>query len=149
MLPPGVTDPASLNFSKIFGNFYRHLFRVLPRSEFGFLHDVFESFVIEDWKGLIRGQHRYFSPAVLRNSHWMTADEAERTAHTTGLVLTEAQSQPCLDIAAQSGLVAMVELQISADELTRIAEAWRPWRARPAGNSLPPRRWGRESSRYG
>jgi TniQ len=54
MLPPGVTDPASLNFSKIFGNFYRHLFRVLPRSEFGFLHDVFESFVIEDWKGLIR-----------------------------------------------------------------------------------------------
>ena len=84
MLPPGVTDPASLNFSKIFGNFYRHLFRVLPRSEFGFLHDVFESFVIEDWKGLIRGQHRYFSPAVVRNSHWMTADEAERTAHTTG-----------------------------------------------------------------
>jgi hypothetical protein len=84
MLPPEVTDPASLNFSKIFGNFYRHLFRVLPRSEFGFLHDVFESFVIEDWKGLIRGQHRYFSPAVLRNSHWMTAYEAERTAHTTG-----------------------------------------------------------------
>jgi hypothetical protein len=84
MLPPKVTEPASLNFSKIFGNFYRHLFRVLPRSEFGFLHDVFESFVIEDWKGLIRGQHRYFSPAVLRNSHWMTAHEAERTAHTTG-----------------------------------------------------------------
>lgn len=83
MLPPEITDPASLNFSKIFGNFYRHLFRVLPRSEFGFLHDIFESFVIEDWKGLIRGQHRYFSPAVLRNSHWMTAYEAERTAHTT------------------------------------------------------------------
>ena len=69
MLPPETTDPAALNFSKIFGNFYRHLFRVLPRSEFGFLHDVFESFVIEDWR-LIRGQHRYFSPAVLQNSHW-------------------------------------------------------------------------------
>ena len=41
-----------------------------------------------------------------------------RAAHTTGLVLTEAQSQPCLDIAAQSGLVAMVELRITADELT-------------------------------
>jgi len=42
-----------------------------------------------------------------------------KAAHTTGLVLTEAQAQPCLDIAAQSGLVAMVELRIAADELTR------------------------------
>ncbi len=41
-----------------------------------------------------------------------------RGAHTTGVVLTEAQAQPCLDIAAQSGLVAMVELRITADELT-------------------------------
>src|ERR1700688_3564300 len=41
-----------------------------------------------------------------------------KTAHTTGLVLTEANSQPCLDIAAQSGLVAMIELRITADELT-------------------------------
>src|SRR6266536_493019 len=40
MLPPDVTDLAALNFSKIFGNFYRHLFRVLPRGEFGFLHDA-------------------------------------------------------------------------------------------------------------
>ncbi|MGD0670718.1 MAG: glycosyltransferase [Candidatus Binatus sp.] len=41
-----------------------------------------------------------------------------RASHTTGLVLTEANAQPCLDIAAQSGLVAMVELRITADELT-------------------------------
>ena len=47
-----------------------------------------------------------------------------RTAHTTGVVLTEAQSQPCLDIAAQSGLVAMVELRITADELTR-SRGWK------------------------
>ncbi len=40
-----------------------------------------------------------------------------RASHTTGLVLTEANSQPCLDIAAQSGLVAMIELRIMADEL--------------------------------
>jgi hypothetical protein len=84
MLPPEITDPAALNFSKIFGNFYRHLFRVLPRSEFGFLHDVFERFVIEDWPGLIRGQHRYFSGAVRRSSHWVTANEAEVIAHTAG-----------------------------------------------------------------
>jgi hypothetical protein len=84
MLPPEVADPTVLNFSKIFGNFYRHLFRVLPRSEFGFLHDVFEKFVIEDWPGLIRGQHRYFSPEVRRSSQWVTANEAEVIAHTAG-----------------------------------------------------------------
>jgi O-antigen biosynthesis protein len=41
-----------------------------------------------------------------------------RGSHTTGLVLSEAQAQPCLDIAAQAGLVAMVELKITSDELT-------------------------------
>jgi hypothetical protein len=81
---PQSANPATLNFSEIFGNFYRHLFRVLPRSEFGFLHDAFESFVIEDWPGLIRGQHRYFSAAVQRSSQWVTANEAEVIAHTAG-----------------------------------------------------------------
>jgi len=80
---PAPEDPAALGFRSIFGNFYRHLFRVLPRSEFGFLHDAFERFVIEDWDGFIRGQHRYFSPATRRNAQWMTADEAEKTARTT------------------------------------------------------------------
>jgi hypothetical protein len=84
MLPPDVTDLAALNFSKIFGNFYRHVFRVLPRGEFGFLQDAFESFVVEDWPGLIRGQHRYFSFAVRRSSHWVAANKAERIARTTG-----------------------------------------------------------------
>jgi hypothetical protein len=84
MLPLEIADPAALNFSEIFGNFYRHLFRVLPRSEFGFLHDVFERFAIEDWPGLIRGQHRYFSAAVRQSSHWVTANEAEVIAHTAG-----------------------------------------------------------------
>jgi hypothetical protein len=84
MLPLESTHPAELNFSEIFGNFYRHLFRVLSRSEFGFLHDAFERFVIEDWKGLIRGQHRYFSVAVRRNSPWVGATEAERIARIGG-----------------------------------------------------------------
>src|SRR6266567_8299706 len=79
---PAPEDPAALTFRTIFGNFYRHLFRVLPRSEFGFLHDAFERFVMEDWDGFIRGQHRYFLPATRRNAQWMTADEAEKTART-------------------------------------------------------------------
>jgi TniQ len=84
MLPPESTHPAAFNFNEILGNFYRHLFRVLPRSEFGFLHDAFERFVIEDWKGLIRGQHRYFSTAVRRSSPWVAATEAERIARIGG-----------------------------------------------------------------
>jgi TniQ len=86
---PQSASPAALNFSNVFANFYRHLFRVLPRREFGFLHDAFEKFVIEDWKGFIRGQHRYFSAAVRRNSHWVTANEAERIARVTGARIVE------------------------------------------------------------
>lgn len=82
MLPPASGNPAAFNLSGIFGNFYRHLFRVLPRGEFGFLHDEFERFVIEEWDGLIRGSHRYFSTAVRRNSRWVTASDAEKIART-------------------------------------------------------------------
>jgi hypothetical protein len=76
-------DPSTLTFRNIYGNFYRHLFRVLPRSEFGFLHDAFERFVMDDWDGFIRGQHRYFSSVTRQNAQWMTANEAEKTARTT------------------------------------------------------------------
>lgn len=94
---PQSANPATLNFSDIFGNFYRHLFRVLPRREFGFLHDAFEQFVIEDWKGFIRGQHRYFSAAVRRNSHWVAVNEAERIARTTGARMLDLARQGQID----------------------------------------------------
>lgn len=84
IVPPTAENPVALHFSEVFGNFYRHLFRILPRQEVGFLHEVFEQFVIEEWKGLIRGQHRYFSAAVRQNSAWVTANEAERLARTAG-----------------------------------------------------------------
>ena len=76
-------NPAALNFRTIFPNFYRHLFYTLPRSEFGFLRDVFERFVIEDWNGFIRGQHRYFSAETHRNSQWVSSGVAQKTARTT------------------------------------------------------------------
>jgi hypothetical protein len=80
MIPEDATHTAALNFSDVFGNFYRHLFRVLPRGEFGFLHEAFERFVIEDWNEPVR-QGRYFSSAARRNTRWISADEAERIAH--------------------------------------------------------------------
>jgi len=96
---PKSASPGALNFSDVFANFYRHLFRVLPRREFGFLHDAFEKFVIEDWKGFIRGQHRYFSAAVRRSSHWVTASEAERIARVTGARIMDRALNGQLDAA--------------------------------------------------
>lgn len=71
-------DPPGLNFHKVFGNFYRHLFDVLPRKEFGFLHDAFEIFVAEDWNGLVRGQHRWFSGTLRTSTKWITASEGQK-----------------------------------------------------------------------
>ncbi len=75
--------PPTLNFHKVFGNFYCHLFDVLPRKEFGSLHDAFETFVAEDWNGLVRGQHRWFSGALRASTKWITASEAQRVYGVT------------------------------------------------------------------
>jgi hypothetical protein len=80
MIPENVTTPPILSFADVFGNFYRHLFHVLPRREFGFLHEAFEQFVIEDWNAPVR-QRRYFTAAVLGNTRWICADQAEKIAH--------------------------------------------------------------------
>src|SRR5260221_4535947 len=47
-----------------------------------------------------------------------------KTAHTTGLVITEAQAQPLLDLAAQAGLTALVELSIAPADLLR-SRGWK------------------------
>jgi len=83
MVPGQIKSAADLSFYDVFGNFYRHLYAVLPRKEFGFLHDAFEEFVVQDWKGLVRGQHRFFPNLTRRNSQWMPAQEAETTMHMT------------------------------------------------------------------
>ncbi|MGC1677138.1 MAG: glycosyltransferase [Candidatus Binataceae bacterium] len=43
--------------------------------------------------------------------------EELKLAHTTGLIVTEAQSQPVLDIAAQAGIPAMLELKLAPADL--------------------------------
>ncbi len=82
MVPGNVEDVSSLKFNNVFGSFYFHLFRVLPRNEFGFLHDVFEEFVREDWKGLLRGQHRFFSVSTREKSPWIALPKATSEART-------------------------------------------------------------------
>jgi hypothetical protein len=78
---PTQVENTDLNFHNVFGNFFRHLYTVLPRKEFGFLHNAFEEFVVEDWKGLVRGQHYLFAPLTRKHSQWMSAQQAETTMH--------------------------------------------------------------------
>jgi hypothetical protein len=82
MVPRKVEDAPDLKFNNIFGGFYFQLFRALPRNQFGFIHDVFEEFVGQDWKGLVRGQHRFFSASTRQKSLWLSLPEATRVAHT-------------------------------------------------------------------
>jgi hypothetical protein len=85
--------PPGLNFHRVFGNFYRHLFDVLPRKEFGFLHDAFETFVAEDWNGLVRGQHRWFSGALRTSTKWITASEGQKVYGATKKLIKNLVSQ--------------------------------------------------------
>ena len=39
--------------------------------------------MVAEWKGLIRGNHRYFSPSVHAQSHWVCAHDAEKLARTS------------------------------------------------------------------
>src|ERR1022692_4636609 len=44
--------------------------------------------------------------------------DALKLVHTTAVILTESQSNPILDLASQVGLHSIVELHVSADEVT-------------------------------
>jgi len=80
MVPERVENSAVLKLGTVFENFYRHLFHVLPRNEFGFLHEAFEAFVVEEWKGLVRGQQRRLSIGTREKSMWISATRAEKRA---------------------------------------------------------------------
>jgi hypothetical protein len=73
-------NAAALSLSNSFGNFYRHLFYALPPSEFGFLHEGFEAFVVEDWKGVVRGHCRAVSAGTREQSIWIPAQQAAKKA---------------------------------------------------------------------
>jgi hypothetical protein len=64
-----------------------------------------------------------------------------KAAHTTGLILTEGQSQPALDVVAAAGMVAIVDLSIEPGDLvyrsrfaelvSRVAHAGNVYRSHP------------------
>jgi TniQ len=80
MVPEKTQNAAALSLSDTFGNFYRHLFYALSRNEFGFLREGFEAFVVEDWKGVVRGHCRAVSAGTREQSIWIPAQQAATKA---------------------------------------------------------------------
>ena len=89
MITEKMENAAALSLGDSFGNFYRHLFYALPRIEFGFLHEGFESFVIEDWKGVVRGHNRTLSAGTRERSTWMAAQQAAAKAQINYVRIVE------------------------------------------------------------
>ena len=77
MVPAKNENPAMLNLHDAYGKLYNQLSRTFPREEFGFLHNAFEDFVTQDWKGLVRGQLSHHI-----HSQWIGAAEAGRLIGT-------------------------------------------------------------------
>lgn len=73
-------NAAELSLCESFGNFHRHLFYALPRSEFGFLHRGFETFVVQDWKGVVREHCVTLSAGTREKSIWIAAQKAAKKA---------------------------------------------------------------------
>jgi len=75
-----------------------------------------------------RSGHKFFLTATRLDGFGTTLDLNEKlklrrrledfkAAHTTGLILTEGQSQPALEVVAAAGLVAIVDLSIESGDL--------------------------------
>jgi hypothetical protein len=103
-------------------------------------------------KFLSRSGHKFFLTATRLDGLGSTLDLNEKlklrrrledlkAAHTSGLILTEGQSQPALDVVAGADLVAMVELAIESGNLvdpsrfaelvSRVAHAGNVYRSHP------------------
>ena len=99
-----------------------------------------------------RSGHKFFLTATRLDGFGTTLDLNEKlklrrrledfkAAHTTGLILTEGQSQPALDVVAAAGLVAIVDLSIESGDLvdasrfaelvSRVAHAGNVYRSHP------------------
>ncbi|MGO9455028.1 MAG: glycosyltransferase [Candidatus Binataceae bacterium] len=84
--------------------------------------------VVTQGKFFARAGHKFFLKAMRLQGVGAALDfdgklrlrrrlEDLKQAHTTGLILTEAQAQPALDIVAAAGMVAMVELAVAPNDL--------------------------------
>jgi O-antigen biosynthesis protein len=111
------------------------------------------SAIVASGKFLSRGSDKFFLKAMRLPEVGGTLDlnrklelarrlEDLRAAHTTALILGEAQVHPVLDLAAHTGLYAFIELAIApvdlldcdrfADAMVRVAHTASIWRDHPA-----------------
>jgi hypothetical protein len=71
----------AITFRDAFGNHFRGL--VGLGAEFTFLLVAFEKFIVSEWPGVVRRQHRSFSDSFHSQYPWITAQEAKRIAATS------------------------------------------------------------------
>jgi glycosyltransferase involved in cell wall biosynthesis len=115
--------------------------------------DRLQSAIVAQGKFFSRAGQKFFLKAMRLPEVGPTLDlsqqvelcarlEALRDAHTTALVLDEAQCEPVLDLAARSGLHALIELKVDplglltagrvARLLSQVAHSANIWRGHPA-----------------
>jgi hypothetical protein len=83
VLPSTPEDPGVASLSATFGDFYRFLLEVRKSSEFAFLTDSFQEFVVRHWSGLVRGQQRSLPQQAREQTRWLTALKAAAPAGLT------------------------------------------------------------------
>jgi hypothetical protein len=89
LLPKSVKNPGALSVQHVFGNFYLYFLSVHNRTEFAFLCEAFEEFIVQYWPGIVRGQHRAFSMDTRQGFRWIPALHAARIAGVSTTAITE------------------------------------------------------------
>lgn len=86
LLPREVPDPGALTLQQVYGPLFQYFLRTRDDPALRFFRDGFESFVGRHWPGLIRGQHRAFSPQIRGQFRWISAQQA---AQHIGLMVSQ------------------------------------------------------------
>jgi hypothetical protein len=64
LLPSDPANAGEITFQRTFGSFYQYLLDASKHSQFVFLREAFEQFAVQDWPGVLRGQHRLVASAA-------------------------------------------------------------------------------------
>jgi hypothetical protein len=72
-LPVPENDRGVITFRGLYGDYYQYLLDAAHRVEFRFLTDAFDEFVMRDWPGLLRGQHRIVPQTMRGEKRWIPA----------------------------------------------------------------------------
>jgi hypothetical protein len=89
LLPVPENDRGVITFRGLYGDYYQYLLDAAHRVEFRFLTDAFDEFVMRDWPGLLRGQHRIVPQTMRGEKRWIPALQAAKRAGLTTSQITD------------------------------------------------------------